>query len=251
MKPTALITWASWWLWADFALQLAQRWYHCILIARSTDKLTQVQSQIQISGWTADIYSLDLTNPTYMDTIHKILSHTQVNVIINNAWFGTYGQFVDIALDKQLSMIDLNIRTLTALTHVWAQHMLTHWWYILNVASTAAFQPGPKMATYFASKSYVLSLSQALNFEMRNTWVHISTLCPGPTQTNFFDNSDVDSDSSMTNSMMQPWVVVQAWLDWLFAHQRVIIPWLMNKIGYYLSPLLPTSRAMTLISKII
>lgn len=254
MKPVALITWASSWLGIDFAKQLSTRGYHCILTARDESKLKKVQQELIENGWSAEIYVADISDMDVCKQLaeHIINNHPNIQVLINNAWFGAYGNFQDIALDTQLNMIDLNCKSLLVLTHIIATHMFHHKTkgYILNVASTAAFQPGPTMATYFATKAFVLSRWQALRYEWNSKGIHITTLCPWATKTAFFDRSKVADSAAMVQNMMQSDEVVKQWLDGLFSKKSVIIPWFMNKFLYYIGLISPTEIIMWIVAKI-
>jgi short-subunit dehydrogenase len=254
MKPIALITWASSWLGIDFAKQLSKRWYHCLLTARSESKLISVQEDIIAAWWSAEIYIADISDMSACERLSKYVldAYPQIEVVINNAWFGAYGYFQEIDLQTQLNMIDLNCKALLFLTHTLSTQMLLSKtaWYILNVASTAAFQPWPTMATYFASKAFVLSLSQALRFEWKSQGIHVAALCPWATKTAFFDRSNVADSAQMVQGMMRSDAVVKQWLDWLFAKKDVIIPWFMNNVLYYLGLFSPTNMIMWIVQKI-
>lgn len=254
MQPIALITWASSGLGVDFAKQLSKKGYHCILTARDERKLNLVCQDIISTWWTAEMYVADLSDMESCKRLAQYVVDTypHIEVLINNAWFGAYGNFQEIALDTQLNMIDLNCKALLALTHTLAKHMLQNntTGYILNVASTAAFQPGPTMATYFATKAFVLSWSQAVQFERKEQGIQVSTLCPWATKTAFFDRSKVADSSQMVKNMMHSEEVVKQWLDGLFAKKRVIIPWFMNKFLYYIGLISPTDLIMWIVKKI-
>lgn len=253
MKPVALITWASSWLGIDFAKQLSARGYHCVLTARDEGKLNKVQQELIDNGWSADIYVGDISDMNACKQLAEYIidNHPSIAVLINNAWFGAHGNFQDIALDIQLNMIDLNCKSLLVLTHTLAQHMFHNKTkgYILNVASSAAFQPGPTMATYFATKAFVLSRWQALRFERKKKGVHVTTLCPWATKTAFFDRSKVADSAPMVQNMMQSDEVVKQWLDGLFVKKSVVIPWFMNKFLYYLGIISPTDIIMWIVTK--
>lgn len=187
-QPTVLITGASSGIGRELSILLAQENYNLILVARSKDKLEELQKKIQTSTNTIDIIALDLSD---VNSAKKLYAKTeglgrQVDILINNAGFGASGAFAEIDMDRQVEMINLNITTLTALTHLYLQGMKERrTGHIVNISSTAAFQPGPYMAVYFATKSYVLSFSEALAEELIDTGVYTTTICPGPTQSNF------------------------------------------------------------------
>jgi short-subunit dehydrogenase len=251
MKKTALITWASMWLGEEFAYQLTQRGYHCILTARSEDKLAQVQKNIISSWWTATYIPGDLSDLAFCAQLVAELNDTPISVLINNAWFGMYGDFLTLEREKQLTMLNLNCNSLTYLTHAFGTLMSrqTDPCFILNIASTASFQPWPTMATYFASKAFVVSLSRALQYELQDTNLHIGVLCPWPTKTEFFNHSNNKKGSLLMQNMMTAHEVVQIWLDNLFKKKTLIIPGMMNTFLYFLSSITPTRLSMSIIKK--
>jgi len=252
MKKNALITWASSWLGVDFAHQLAHRGYHCILVARSEDKLLCVQQDIQSAWGSAEIIVGDLSDQKFCISLMQSITNKHISVLINNAGFGENGDFEVIESDRQLNMIDLNCRSLTYLLQAVGQQMLKHHihGYILNVASTAAFQPGPTMATYFATKAFVLSLTHSCRFERKDKHIHVAALCPGATKTEFFNNSHNNPKSMMLQTMMESADVVKIGLEWLFSKKKVIIPGFMNKMIAYSGLWSPVDMVMWIVKKI-
>ncbi len=255
MKKIALITWASSGLGIDFARQLSMKWYHCLLTARDQEKLKKVQEELEKSWWSAEIYGADISDMKECLQLanYIVTTYPKIEVVINNAWFGAFGEFQEISLETQLNMVDLNCKALLTLTHSIANTMMQHntQGYILNVASTAAFQPGPTMATYFATKAFVLSWSQALQFERKTKWIHVTALCPWATKTAFFERSKVADSSQMVQNMMLSDEVVKQWLDWLFMKKSKVIPWFMNKFLYFIWLISPTNLIMWIVKKII
>ena len=182
---TALITGASAGIGVDLAACFAKDGYDLIITARTEAALRDVADRIsKAHGVKVTPITCDLGAPgggarLAADIDQRSLT---VDVLVNNAGFGFSGQFAEAPIDQHLGMIDLNVRTLTELTHIYWTSMLTKKrGGILNVASTAAFQPGPLMSVYYASKAFVLSFTEALWEEARGTGVHVSALCPGPT----------------------------------------------------------------------
>lgn len=251
MKKIALITWASSGLGVDFAHQLVSYGYHCILVARSKDKLLAVKKDIERKWWSAEVIAGDLSDHTFCFDLMKQVAQKPLSLLINNAGFGDHGDFEILDTDHQLNMIDLNCRTLTYLMQETGRQMIQHKtsWYILNVASTAAFQPGPTMATYFATKAFVISLSEAVRYEWKHKHIHVSTLCPGPTKTEFFKNSSNNLHSRMLDNMMESSEVVRSWLEGLFDRKSIIIPWFTNKFLYYVTKFIPNDIIMSVIKK--
>lgn len=252
MKKIALITGASSGLWIDFAIQLADKWYHCILVARSEDKLLAVKKDIENQWWTAEIIVWDLSSQVFCQSLVASVNIHKISVFINNAGFGAHGAFESIDSEHQLNMIDLNCKTVTYLMQQIGFNMMKHHtqWHILNVASTGAFQPWPTMATYFATKAFVLSITHAVRFERKDKHIHVAALCPGPTKTAFFEHSQNKTGSLLLKSMMLSSEVVRIGLEWLFAKKKVIIPGFMNKLTAYLGLFMPVDIVMGVVKKI-
>lgn len=193
---TTLITGASSGIGAAFARKLAARGRNVFLVARSEDKLIALCNELgRLTSIRAQYLALDLRHP---DAGAQLLEETQkreleIEMLINNAGFGSMGEFIRLDLNHELDMIQLNIRALVDLTHRFIQPMRDRKrGTIINVASTAAFQAVPYMATYAATKAFVLSFSEALWEENRSHGVHVMALCPGVTETNFFEAAGID-----------------------------------------------------------
>ncbi|HLX85186.1 MAG TPA: SDR family oxidoreductase [Terriglobales bacterium] len=188
-RKTALITGASFGIGLEFARIFAREGYNLVLVARSADKLRQLASELEKAHGTRSlILAADLTEPGASAYVLDQTTRAEipVDVLVNNAGFGQYGFFAQNDLEECLRQIQLNITTLTHLTRLYLPMMIDRRsGGILNMASTAAFQPGPLMAVYFATKAYVLHLSEALANELQGTGVTVTCLCPGPTATEF------------------------------------------------------------------
>ena len=192
MKAT-LITGASSGIGETFARKLAAQGHDVLLVARSEDKLIALCNELGLNhDVRAQYFVADLSQP---DAPARLLEETrernlEIDLLINNAGFGSMGEFGKLDLNRELNMIDLNVRSLVELTHLFLQPMLKRGsGSIINVASTASFQPVPFMATYAATKAFVLSFSEALWEENRTYGVKVMALCPGVTETGFFDAS--------------------------------------------------------------
>ena len=173
-----------------------------------------------------------------------------VDTLINNAGFGLAGLFAGQPLDRLTEMLDLNCRTLTELCHLVLPGMRERGrGAILNVASTAAFQPGPNMAVYYASKAYVLSFTEALHHELKGTGVRVSALCPGPTTSEFSDVANSHSPT-LERMKMPAGPVVHAGLDGLDGNKAVVIPGWRNKVGAQASRLLTRAAMRRIIGRI-
>lgn len=191
---TALITGASSGIGAAFAEALAQRGMNVVLVARSEDRLRQLANDLQAKHVVkADVVVQDLTHPDAATAVFKAVEALgiEVEMLVNNAGFGDYGAFGDRPRQKQMDMIQLNISALVDLTHQFLPQMQQRQaGSILNIASIAGFQPMPYLAVYAATKAFVLSFSEALWAENRSQGVHVMAVCPGPTESSFFDVAD-------------------------------------------------------------
>jgi uncharacterized protein len=189
MNKTALITGASSGLGKEFARIHASKGGDLVLVARSKDKLEALKSDLQ-KQYGVSIYVIvkDLSDQYAPKAIYDELKgkKIQIDYLINNAGFGDFGLFAETNWEKQLEMINLNVTCLTYLTRLFLPDMIENKaGKILNIASTAAFQPGPTMSVYFATKAYVLSFSEAIANELKGTGVTVTALCPGATETGF------------------------------------------------------------------
>ncbi len=219
MKVT-LITGASSGIGEAFARRLAAEKHNLVLAARSENKLHQLCDELMLEHRiTAHYIAVDLTDS---QADEKIFGETEkhgmeVDWLINNAGFGSMGDFARLNIESELEMINLNITALVALTHRYLQKMrMRKSGTIINVASTASFQPVPFMATYAATKAFVRSFSEAIAEENRPFNITVTALCPGPTETNFFDAANIGTnikDAFMKKGMQTPEEVVEVGLD--------------------------------------
>jgi hypothetical protein len=185
---TALITGASGGIGYELAKLFAHDHHNLILVARSGDKLAQVAAELRAQNVTVKTIAIDLTAPPAPKSLFDQLQSegVSVDILINNAGFGAFGEFVQMSNEEILGQIQLNIIALTELTRLFLPPMLARRsGRIMNVASTAGFQPGPLMAVYYATKAYVISFSEALANEVRNSGVTVTCFCPGATHTGF------------------------------------------------------------------
>ena len=188
----ALITGASSGIGKDMAVYLAQKGYDLVLVARRTDRLEQLKkelSSVDVMCITADLSKTDECKRVYEET-----KGIEIDMLINNAGFGLAGDFVDTDLDRELAMVDTNVKAVHILTKLYLKDFVKRdSGVILNVASIAGFMSGPLLATYYATKNYVLSLTRAIYKELKQkkSKVKISALCPGPIKTEFFDVANV------------------------------------------------------------
>jgi short-subunit dehydrogenase len=232
MKLTALITGASSGIGLDLAHVLAEDGHDLVLVARSEDRLRALAAELSSKyGIAATVVVADLSRP---DAPREVFAAAPpIDILVNNAGFGLSGLFAETALRTELDMIQVNVAALTHLTKLFLPQMVERRrGRILNVASTAAFQPGPLMAVYYATKAYVLSFSEALGEELRDRGVTVSALCPGPTATGFQKKANLGSEALL--QLMKPvssMEVARAGYRGLMRGQRVVIPGLKNKLG--------------------
>jgi short-subunit dehydrogenase len=230
MKKVALVTGASAGLGAEFARQLSERGYRLVLAARRKDRIEELARELG----KARAVAIDLSKK---DSAAKLLADIEANgetvdLLLNNAGFGLIGRFAELDAKRERQMIDLNVGTLTDLCRAVAPQMITRKsGSILNVASTAAFQPGPKMAVYFATKAFVLSLTEALHEELKPHGVKVSCLCPGPTRTEFGEVAGFGGNGMFDRVAMDAPEVVKAGLEGLENNKAVVIPGIINKAG--------------------
>jgi short-subunit dehydrogenase len=198
--PAALITGASTGIGRELAYIAAENGYDVALVARTSEPLESVAADVERkTSRKAHIFPIDLSVPNAARALIADVAQAglTIDVLINNAGFGLLGKFWELPDDAQMQMVQLNIGALTQLTRLYLPDMIERrTGYILNVASTAAFQAGPLMAVYYASKSYVVSFSEAVHNEAKDFGVKVSCLCPGPTSTEF------DKRAGMTNSKL-------------------------------------------------
>ena len=236
LPKTALVTGASSGIGLALARAFARRGYGLVLLARDRARLDAVKAELgKAYGVGVRIIAADLAAP---GAAERIFAETEgagipIGVLVNNAGFAEYGPFAEKDGDAQLGMIALNISAVTDLTHRFLRKMLERGaGKILNVASTAAFQPGPLMAVYYASKAYVLSLSEALREEVRGRGVAITALCPGPTESDFFKKQPQMLGSRLIRrgTLMSADRVAEAGYDALMKNKAVVIPGVRNKM---------------------
>jgi uncharacterized protein len=185
---TVLITGASGGIGYELAKLFARDHHNLVLVARSSDKLTQVAAELRAQNVTVKTFALDLATPPAPKFLFDQLQTEgiAIDILINNAGFGAFGEFAQMSNEEIFGQIQLNITTLTELTRLFLPAMLARrTGRIMNVASTAGFQPGPLMAVYYATKAYVISFSEALANEVRNSGVTVTCFCPGATHTGF------------------------------------------------------------------
>ena len=239
MSNWALITGASAGIGYELAGIFAANRYNLVLVARNEARLQALAAQLrQESQIETLVLPKDLARPNAAAEIFSAVG-VPLDVLVNNAGFGCYGPFAQADLGLQTDLMQVNMVALTQLTHRFLQPMLARRrGRILNVASTAAFQPGPLLSAYYASKAFVYSFSYALANELEGTGVTVTALCPGTTRTEFFERAKIHMQRRWL--LMDARVVALAGYRGLMKGKRVVIPGLMNRILAMLSPCAPT-----------
>lgn len=240
-----LITGASSGIGKSFAKKFSEMGYDVILVARNKRKLDKVKKELSGS---VEVVALDISSTFNCMKLYNKVKKDNIDILINNAGVGLFGAFADSKIDTELDMIDLNIKAVHTLTKLFLKDFKEKdSGYILNVASIASYMPGPLMAAYYATKAYILSLTTAINEELKidKSNVYIGALCPGPVKTNFQTTANV----KFNLKEMSPEEVVNYAVDKMFDGKRTIIPGLRNKIIVNLSKLSPLSLKLKMVLK--
>jgi uncharacterized protein len=246
-RPLALVTGASSGIGKELARDLARRGHDLVLVARRAAEMEALASELRAAhAAQCTVLSVDLTAPGAIEALVAQLSARQLqpDVLVNNAGLGTSGPHHRNTWANEQRQIDLNITALTALTHALLPAMVARkQGKILNVASTAAFQAGPGMAVYFATKAYVLSYSEALHEELGHLGITVTALCPGPTRSEFFDVAfDAKRPAILDRVPMAPCADVARYgLDALMSGQAVAVHGWLNRLGVWSVRITPRS----------
>jgi uncharacterized protein len=254
---TCLVTGASSGIGAELARRLAQRGHGVTLVARREQLLKQLADELTAKhGVRSEIVSVDLTDADARAKLVDSISERRlsVDVLVNNAGFSTSGPVRDADRDRELSMIRTDVEAVADLCTLLVPQMVRRGrGAVLNVASTAAFQPLPGQAGYGASKSFVLSYSEALRGELRATGVTVTALCPGPVRTEFQQTAgftEKDFDTSMPSFMfVSAEAVARAAIEGLDRGRAVVIPGIANRVGAYLGHLAPREIMVPIVAR--
>lgn len=239
----ALVTGASSGMGRDMAKYLLELNYDLILVSRDKGKLDKEFKKYKDRVKT---YAFDLTKEEECINLYKEVQKENIDILINNAGFGDSGNFTETSLDKEIDMINLNVKAYHILTKLFLRDFVKRdYGRILNVASIAGFMPGPYMATYYATKNYIVSLSLAIYEELKkdNSKVKISIFCPGPVDTNFSKVADVKFNITSISSKYASKVAIEG----MFQNKLIIIPNNM-KINHLLTKIVPTSVVLKVTS---
>jgi short-subunit dehydrogenase len=236
MADTVLITGASVGIGYELAKQFARGGNDLVLVARNEEKLREVAGEMKAAfGVNADVMAADLANASAPRELFERLGGRSVDALVNNAGFGAIGRFDELEAGRQLEMIQVNVSALVHLTHLLLPGMIGRGsGGVLNVASTASFQPGPWMAIYYATKAFVLSFSEAIAVELARTGVKVTALCPGPTHSEFRQRAKMEESALFKSSaipVMGAEAVAAAGYRGFLRGKRVVIPGFVNRLG--------------------
>ena len=234
---TALITGASSGIGRDMARVLAKKGISLILVARRTEPMEELKKEFSVP---VEIISCDLSKKENIYALYENVKDRNIDILINNAGFGVFGKFCETDLERETEMINTNVTAMHMLMKLFLADMKAKdSGYILNVASSAAFLPGPLFSSYYASKAYIHRLTQAVAYEMKRDGsnVYIGSLCPGPIRTNFDDVANVKfSIPSLSSEYVAEYAIKK-----MFAKQKVIVPGFTIKAGRVLAKIAPES----------
>ncbi len=231
----ALVTGASSGIGRDMARELDKLGYDLVLVARDEEKLNDVKNSLKGN---AEVISMDLAVADNCKKLHDMAK--DIDILINNAGFGAFGEFTNTDLDKELSLINTNITAVHILTKLYLQDMVKkNSGHILNVASIAGFMPGPLMCAYYSSKAYVVRLSEGIREELKKqkSNVKISVLCPGPVNTNFNNVADVRFKLPSFSSEF----VAKYAIDKMLKNKFMIVPGIKIKLARIMSKISPNN----------
>lgn len=231
----ALVTGASSGIGRDMARVLSNMGYDIVAVARDGVKLNELKNELKTK---VEIIAVDLSEPETCKELYKTVQYKDIDVLVNNAGFGDFGEFTTTDLDKEINMINTNITAMHILTKLFLKNMVKKdKGYILNVASIAGFMPGPLMATYYSTKAYIVRLTQSIYTELRKkkSKVSISVLCPGPVKTNFNKVANVKFNlKSLSSEYVANYAISE-----MFKKKLIILPGRKIKLARFLAKISP------------
>lgn len=242
----ALVTGASSGIGLEIAKYLDKLGYEVILVARNKEKLENVAKTLIHKP---KIIVMDLQQIEDIKSLYVLVKNDDIDILVNNAGFGLCGNFTELDLSKELEMIDINIKAVHILTKLFLKDMKRkNKGYILNVASSASFQSGPLMATYYSTKSYVYRLSEAINYELKKEKlnIHVSCLCPGPVDTNF---NNVANVKFAVKPLSASYVAKYA-VDKMLKNKMLIVPGIKMKLAKFFGRFLSDKQLMRITYRI-
>ena len=254
MENTALVTGASGGIGREIARVHAERGGDLIVVARSPEALRDLKQELEEAhGVTVVVFEKDLSLPDAPREIFETVEEKgiEVNILVNNAGFGDLAPYYRSNWEKQAAMIAVNVSALSGLTNLFLPGMVERGrGKILNVASTAAFYPGPFMSVYYASKNYVLPFSAALAEELRGSGITVTTLCPGPTETGFQERAGNENTMLMKRlALMSPRRVAEYGYRMMERGKLVAVPGFINKVSAVIPRFLPRRAALRFVRK--
>jgi hypothetical protein len=252
-RRLAVVTGASSGIGAEIARALARRGWDLALVARRGDRLEALAREIGRDGRAAPlVVTLDLGQPHAADALLAALppERFEIGALVNNAGFALRGRVDELTREEQIELIDLDVRALADLTFACLPRLKETRGRILNVASVVAFMPGPGMAVYYAAKGFVLSFGEALAQELRGDGVTVTTLCPGPVDTEFWARAGGALDRLRALAPMTAPEVAEAGVAAMLAGRRRVTPGLLNKLAAFAAPLTPRAILLPLVERL-
>ena len=245
MEGYALVTGATSGIGLEIALNFARDGINLILVARTERKLMEIKEKIE-SDYKVEVLILakDLTSEEAPDEIYEEVEKRGIRVdfLINNAGFGSFGRLIATDYETEKDLVKLNVLSLLQMNKLFVPLMAArHYGYVMNVASLAAFMPGPVMANYYASKAYVLSLSEAMHEELKKDGVKVTALCPGPVRTNFQERAQLQKTDTAKSFIMEAKKVADIGYLGLLRGKAIVVPGTFEKIVPVITKLLPRS----------
>ena len=240
-RPRALITGASSGIGEAFARQLAKRGHDLVLVARRRDRMEKLATELaDAHGVEVEVVEADLAKDGDVSAVEERVRRGDIDLLVNDAGFGTRGEFAGLPLARELEELDVNVRALMRLTHAALGPMVERGrGGVINVASTGAFQPVPHMATYAATKAFVLHFSEALHEEVKGKGVTVTCLCPGPVKTEFQEVAGVNDRSVPSMAWKSTDDVVESALKAVSARRAITVPGALNRLTATAVKLMP------------
>jgi short-subunit dehydrogenase len=250
MNGWAVVTGASAGIGSELARIFAANGVNLVLVARDQSRLEALAHELESgSAIRAIVVARDLSKPDAAEAIFARVKGTPVSILVNNAGFGNYGEFAATELEVSTDMMHVNMTSLVQLTHLFLQPMLkAGGGRILNVASTAAFQPGPTVSIYYASKAFVYSFSYALAVELEGTGVTVTALCPGMTRTEFFKRAHIRENGGW--AMMDARKVAELGYRGMLKGKRVVIPGAVNQVASFFAKRVPPRLTTAIVRRL-
>jgi short-subunit dehydrogenase len=253
MKNTVLISGPTSGIGFELARLFSENGFNLILVGRNKEKLEKISRELENEKCKCEIIVADLSDSKIHKKIFEQTKYHEVEILVNNAGFGLYGEFLETDLEKELEMIQVNIVALTTLTKLFLPQMIKRKrGKVLNVASTAAFQPGPLMAVYYATKAYVLHFSEAISEELIGSGVSVTALCPGPTESGFQREANMDSSMEVLQkrNLMDAKAVARIGYNALMKNKVIEVAGFRNKITSEIVRFAPRSVVRKIVKRI-